>query len=62
MTDSLLEHHAFHELKHKFRKAVSQQIRENSSECDPMVKEITVMMGCVLAMAFFSAMLSSRGR
>jgi hypothetical protein len=64
MVDNILDHYAAHELKYQMRKQVSQEIRNHCSDSDPMVTGITVMLGTVLAMAVFCAMLGtgSRGR
>jgi hypothetical protein len=61
MSDLNLERCAEHEMKYQFRKAISKRIRDNCPDGDPMVTGITVMLGCVVAMAAFSAMLG-RGR
>ena len=50
------------ELKYQARKKISNEIRKNCPEGDPMVTGITVMLGTIIAMAVFSAMLSGGGR
>lgn len=64
MLDSDLQSYAERELMYQVRKGVSTEIRRNAPEGEPMVTGITVMLGTILAMAAFSAMLgrSSRGR
>jgi len=65
MTGFTLENYAEHELKYQARREISKRIRENCPEGDPpMVTGITVMLGTILAMAAFSAMLgrSNQGR
>ena len=62
MTDSGLMFFAERELKYQARKEISNEIRKNGPEGDPMVTGITVMLGT--GMAVFERMLSggSRGR
>lgn len=62
MTDSALMYFAERELKYQARKKISSEIRENCPEGDPMVNGITVMLGTIIAMAVFSAMLSGGGK
>lgn len=62
MMDSSLEYYAIHELKHRLRKKVTDTIRDGSPDADPMAKEVTVMLGSILALAFFGALLSDRER
>jgi hypothetical protein len=64
MSQSPLETFATHELKYQARKQISQEIRDRCPKGDPMVTNVTVMLGTILAMAVFSAMLkgSSGGR
>ena len=55
-----LESYATSELKYRLRKEVSKKISDNCPEADPMVKGITVMLGCALAMAVFGTMIGGR--
>jgi hypothetical protein len=55
--------YAERELKYHLRKNVAKQIRDNTADNSPMVSEITVMLGTVIALAVFSAMIGKgRGR
>jgi len=54
--------YAERELKYQARKVISKKIRDNCPDSDPMVTGITVMLGTVLAMAAFSAILTGRGK
>jgi hypothetical protein len=49
-------------LKYQFRKGIAKEIRRNSPEGDAMMTGITVMLGVVLAMAVFDAMLHRSGQ
>ncbi len=49
------------ELNCQVRKAVSKHIRDNCPEGDPLATGITVMLGTILAMAVFTAMLGRTG-
>jgi hypothetical protein len=62
MPDSALMLFAERELKYQARKEIANGIRKNCPEGDPMVTGITVMLGTIVAMAAFSAMLSGKGR
>ena len=62
MTDSGLMFFAERELKYQARKNISNEIRKNCPEGDPMATGVTVMLGTIIAMAVFSAMLSGGGR
>ncbi len=57
-----LQSYAERELNYQVRKEISKEIRNNAPEGDPMVTAVTVMLGTVLAMAVFSAMLSRSGQ
>lgn len=61
MSQSPLEIFATHELKYQARKKISQEIRDRCPEGDPMVTGITVMLGTIVAMAVFCAMLKGDG-
>jgi hypothetical protein len=61
MTDSLLQSHAERELQYQLRKHVSQEIRKRCPDSDPMTTGVIVMLGSVLAMAAFSAILGRNG-
>jgi hypothetical protein len=61
MIDAFLASHAERELKYQVRKQVSQEIRKNCPDGEPMVSEITVMLGTVIAMAAFCSMLGRNG-
>jgi len=45
-------------LKYQARKEDSKEIRKNCPEGDPMVTGVTVMLGTIIAMAVFNAMLN----
>lgn len=66
MNDNMLLSHVERELKYQLRKHVGQEIRKHCTDNDPMVSNVTVMLGTVLAMAVFYAILRrntpSRGR
>jgi hypothetical protein len=62
MSQGLLETFATHELRYQARKHISNEIRDHCPEGDPMVTGVTVMIGTILAMAVFGAMLSGKGR
>jgi hypothetical protein len=62
MSRSILEDYAERELKYQARKEISSRIRKNCSDGDPMVSGITVMIGTILAMAVFSAVIGGGGR
>jgi hypothetical protein len=52
------------ELKYHARKEIAKGIREHCPDGDPMTTNITVMLGTIIAMAVFSAMLygKTKGR
>jgi len=54
--------YAERELKYQVRKEVSKKIRDNCPDSDPMVTGITVMLGTVLAMAVFTAIIAGQGK
>jgi hypothetical protein len=62
MSESLLHDHVERELKYQARKEFSRRLRQHARNSEPMVGEITVLLGTVIAMAIFTAMLSGRGR
>jgi hypothetical protein len=62
MSGDTLQSYAERELNYQVRKEISKQIRNSCPEGDPMVTGATVMLGSILAMAAFSAMLSKNGR
>ncbi len=57
MSQSLFEHYAEHELKYHARKHIAQEIKNRLPDGDPMVTGITVMIGSIIAMAAFSALM-----
>jgi len=61
MIGPFLESYAERELKYQARKHISNCIRDNCPDSDPMVSGITVMLGTVLAMAVFTAILAGQG-
>ncbi len=66
MTGPSIETCLERELKYQFRKRVAEECRKQCQDSDPMVTGITVMLGTVMAMVVFSAILkggrSGRGR
>jgi hypothetical protein len=50
------------ELKYQARREISKEIRNHCPKGDPMVTGAIVMLGTVLAMAVFSAIISDCGR
>jgi hypothetical protein len=64
MSDSSLLDYAEREMKYHARREIAKGIRENCPEGDPMTTNITVMLGTIIAMAVFSAMLygKTKGR
>jgi hypothetical protein len=64
MSDSSLLDYAARELKYQARKEVAKGIRKNCPDSDPMTTNITVMLGTIMAMAAFSAILygGTKGR
>jgi hypothetical protein len=64
MSESSLLDYAQRELNYQARKTIAKEIRKNCSEGDPMTTNITVMLGTIMAMAVFTAMLygGTRGR
>lgn len=57
MTADFLANQIEHELKYHFRKRVEAEVRKCSPDSDPMVTGITVMLGTVLALAAFRAVM-----
>jgi hypothetical protein len=64
VSESSFLDYAQRELNSQNRKQISKEIRKNCPEGDPMTTNITVMLGSILAMAVFSAMLygGTKGR
>ncbi len=62
MTGFSLERYAENELKYRVRKQIARECRDRCPDGDPMVTEVTVMLGTILAMAAFSVMLNRNGR
>ena len=62
MSQSLLEGYATHELKYQARKCVSKEIKDRFQDSDPMVTGVVVMLGTIIAMTAFSAMIGRNGR
>ena len=61
MSQSLLENYATHEMRYQARKCISNEIRDQFQDADPMVKGIIVMLGTIIAMTAFNAMVSGKG-
>ena len=61
MRGSALEDYLQRELHCQVRRKVSGEIRKRCPEGEPMVSDITVMLGTVLAMAMFTALLKGHG-
>jgi hypothetical protein len=62
MDTQTLTRYAEHELKYQVRKEISKGIRKNCTEpnSDPMVAGVTVVLGTILAMAVFNAILAGK--
>lgn len=64
MSDSSLLDYAQRELKYQARREIGNGIRKHCPEGDPMTTNITVMLGTIMAMALFGAILfgETKGR
>ncbi len=60
MTESLIERQLKHELQYQVRRRVGQEIRQRCPDDQPMITGVTVMLGTVLAMAVFCAIIGRR--
>ena len=48
-------------MRYQARKCISNEIRDQFQDADPMVKGIIVMLGTIIAMTAFNAMVSGKG-
>jgi hypothetical protein len=64
MNESSLSDYAQREMKYQARREFAKEIRKRCPESDPMITNVTVMLGTIMAMAVFSAILygGSKGR
>jgi hypothetical protein len=61
MSDYSLESHVEREIRYHVRRRVAEECRKHCPADNPMVGTITVMLGTVLSMAAFTALLG-RGK